>query len=197
MFKQKPERDLNQNQNEKRLVLLPGSRRREIAYMLPVMLESIKHLQGYKITVAGAPSIPPEYYYDIIRKSSLTGVTLTFGYTYDLLRRSYAALCTSGTATLETACYKGDTLSYLIARRLVKVPFIAMVNLICEKVVVPELIQRDFNPVRLKAELHAILNPERRKAILADYDQLRQRLDTGDPGKQVAEHIYDAIHGRK
>ncbi|HLF64322.1 MAG TPA: lipid-A-disaccharide synthase [Saprospiraceae bacterium] len=205
MLKQKPERDLNknenQNENRKRITLLPGSRRREIAFMLPVMLESVRHLQGYEITVAGAPSIPPEYYYDFIRKSSLTGMTLAFGYTYDLLRRSFAAICTSGTATLETAlfnvpqvvCYKGDILSYLIARRLVKVPFIAMVNLICEKQVVPELIQHDFNPTRLQEELQSILTPERRKTILADYDLLRRRLDTGDPAKNVAEHIVSTL----
>ena len=128
-------------------------------------------------------------------------MTLAFGYTYDLLRRSFAAICTSGTATLETAlfnvpqvvCYKGDILSYLIARRLVKVPFIAMVNLICEKQVVPELIQHDFNPTRLQEELQSILTPERRKTILADYDLLRRRLDTGDPAKNVAEHIVSTL----
>lgn len=187
--------------NEKRITLLPGSRRREIAYMLPVMLEAVKNLQGYSCFVAGAPSISPDYYYDYIRKSGVPGVTLTFGYTYNLLQRSFAALCTSGTATLETAlfnvpqvvCYKGDTLSYLIARRLVKVSYIAMVNLICQKKVVPELIQSDFTPARVLHELHHILSSERRKEILKDYAMLRNRLDTGNPGKKVAEYIVASL----
>jgi lipid-A-disaccharide synthase len=145
--------------------------------------------------------VPAEFYYDFIQKSGIRGVMLTFGYTYGLLQRAAAALCTSGTATLETAlfnvpqvvCYKGDRLSYLIAKRLVKVPFIAMVNLICGKEVVPELIQDDFNPARLKDELQTILTPEQRSRILADYDKLRQRLDTGNPAKKVAEYIVSKL----
>jgi lipid-A-disaccharide synthase len=87
-------------------------------------------------------------------------------------------------------------LSYLIARRLVKVPFIAMVNLICGKEVVKELIQDDFNPQQLKRALHAILEDEKRNAILKEYAVLRERLDTGDPAQQVAEHIVSAISTR-
>jgi lipid-A-disaccharide synthase len=193
-----------EHSGKKRIVLLPGSRRREIAYILPVMLGAVKDLQGYKVAIAAAPSVPAEYYYGFIRRSGITGVTLTFGYTYGILQSASAALCTSGTATLETAlfrvpqvvCYKGDTLSYLIARRLVKVPFIAMVNLICEKEVVKELIQHDCNAAKLRQELYAILDPEKRKEIMAGYDLLRARLDTGDPAKKVAELIFSFLKTR-
>ncbi len=185
----------------KRIILLPGSRRREITYMLPTMLEAVKHLQGYHIYIAGAPSVPAEFYYDFVKKSGLENATITFGYTYGLLQRATAALCTSGTATLETAlfnvpqvvCYKGDRMSYLIAKRLIKVKFIAMVNLICDKEVVPELIQSEFNSVRLRKELESILTAERRNAMLSAYDLLRQRLDTGDPAKQVAARIISSL----
>ena len=169
--------------------------------MLPTMLEAVKDLSDYNIYIAGAPSVPPEFYYDFIKQSGIRGVTLTFGYTYTLLSKSTAALCTSGTATLETAlfnvpqivCYKGDTLSYLIARKLVKVPYIAIVNLIAEKAVVPELIQQDFNVARLKTELKSILSPGRRRTMLEDYGQLRKRLDGGNPAKTVAEYIVASL----
>ena len=186
----------------KRIVLLPGSRRREIQHMLPTMLEAVKDLKGYQIYIAGAPSVPAAFYYSFISTSGLGDVTLTFGYTYKLLRSATAALCTSGTATLETAlfnvpqvvCYRGDVLSYMIARRLVKVPYIAIVNLICEKGVVPELIQKEFNVARLSQELQCILDPERRSTMLSEYALLRQRLDTGNPAQKVADLVIAELH---
>lgn len=185
----------------RRIALLPGSRRREIAYMLPVMLEALRNYEGYQVYVAGAPSIPPQYYYDFIRRAGGRDITLTFGYTYQLLQQAEAALCTSGTATLETAlfgvpqvvCYKGDTLSYRIARKLIRVPYIAMINLICNRAVVPELIQHDFTSAQLRAGLREILRPDSREEILAGYRELRGLLGSGDPAGRVAAYLVASL----
>jgi len=184
-----------------RIVLLPGSRQREIHDMLPTMLHAARNIPGSEIVVAGAPSIAPGYYYDMIARSGVPGVTLTLGYTYKLLQTAAAALCTSGTATLETAlfnvpqvvCYKGDRLSYLIARQLIKVRYIAMVNLICDKEVVPELIQDDFNEEKLTEALANILKPETRIRIMEAYAELMDKLNAGDPAVAVANDIVNRI----
>jgi lipid-A-disaccharide synthase len=181
----------------KRLVLLPGSRKREILHMLPVMLKAARSLTDFEIHIAAAPAIPGALYYDLIRSSGIRGVTITFGNTYGLLQRATAAFCTSGTATLETAlfdvpqvvCYKGDTLSYLIARRLIRVPYIAMVNLICGKTVVPELIQKDFTAPRLLRALDEILTPENLNTLRHDYAVLKDRLTSGNPADAVAQDL--------
>jgi lipid-A-disaccharide synthase len=169
-----------------RITLLPGSRKREIAYMLPVMLEAMRGLDGYDIYVAAAPSVSANFYYPFIAMSGVKGVTLTFGYTYALLQQSSAAVCTSGTATLETAlfgvpqvvCYKGDRLSYLIAKRLIRVPYIAIVNLILGKEVVKELIQDDFNAKKVQDAVKDLFIPTVRNHILSDYEEIRQKLST-------------------
>jgi lipid-A-disaccharide synthase len=184
-----------------RIILLPGSRKREIADMLPPMLAAAARLDGHRVFVAGAPSISPQFYYDLIARSSVSNVVLTMGYTYHLLPRATVALCTSGTATLETAlfnvpqvvCYKGDRISYLIAKRLIKVPYIAMVNLICNKEVVPELIQDDFNVQHLVKTVEHILTPDRKAEMLRDYRDLRQRLNTGNPAQYVADDIIQRL----
>lgn len=185
----------------KRLVLLPGSRKREIQHMLPTMLAAVTELQGFKVYIAGAPSVPPSLYYHQIVASGVKGVTVTFGYTYSLLQTATAAFCTSGTATLETAlfdvpqvvCYKGDRLSYMLARQLVKVAHIAMVNLICGKEVVPELIQDDFNPSALKRALDTILAPERSQQIHKDYAALKDKLVSGNPADHVAQDLIQRL----
>jgi lipid-A-disaccharide synthase len=139
--------------------------------------------------------------YRLIADSGVSGVTLTMGYTYKLLQTTGVAVCTSGTATLETAlfnvpqvvCYKSDRISYLIARRLIKVPYIAMVNLICDKAVVPELIQDDFNTSNLAKTLRTILDGSRRGEMLEDYSRLKNLLDTGNPAVQVAADILQRV----
>jgi lipid-A-disaccharide synthase len=196
----------SQFQNKKKekhklIILLPGSRKREIAYMLPVMLEAVKDLKGYSIYIAGAPSVASGFYYRILQENKANGVSLTTGYTYHLLQQASAAICTSGTATLETAlfnvpqvvCYKGDRISYHIAKKLVKVPYIAMVNLISGKEVVKELIQDDFNATRVRTELEEILKPERRAEILSHYAELHSKLETGDPAMKVATLLISSL----
>lgn len=183
-------------QNEKPVVaLLPGSRKQEIKKILPVMLEVIPLFTQYQFITAGVSSVGKTFYDELISGKS---TQLVFDETYALLSSSKAAIVASGTATLETAlfnvpeivCYKGSAVSIWIGRRLVSVPFISLVNLICEKEVVKELIQNDFNPKNLQAELSSLLNDENcRQQIFAGYTLLREKLGNAGASKKVAEKI--------
>ena len=164
------------------IALLPGSRTMEIKKMLKIMMSARSSFPGYQFVVAGAPSVPRDFYADIIRD---TGVKLVVNQTYDLLNLSRAALVTSGTATLETAlmgvpqvvCYKGNFLSYLIARQIVHVDYISLVNLISAKLLVPELIQSELNQASLVKELGAIVaDGSARDTVIAGYLALKQHL---------------------
>lgn len=153
----------NNLENQKPIVaILPGSRKQEIKTMLPVMLNVAIKNHDFQFVVAGAPSVDKKFYSDIIGNA---GVKLISGDTYQLLLHSEAAMVTSGTATLETAllnvpqvvCYKGGGISYMIAKSLVKIKFISLVNLILDKEVVKELIQTTFNENNLSEELNKLL----------------------------------------
>ena len=164
------------------IALLPGSRRQEISVMLPLMLSVTEKFPGYKFVIAGAPSVEPGYYSQFTNGKNVEVIS---GNTYGLLSAARAALVTSGTATLETAlfrvpevvCYKGNVISYHIARKLIKVKFISLVNLIMDREVVKELIQDELNPQMIESELKRILNdgPDRDQ-MLADYDSLFTKL---------------------
>lgn len=168
------------------VALLPGSRTQEITRMLPVMLKAAKHFPNERFVVAAAPSVPQEFYRQLIGDAR---VELVFGKTYDLLRQAKAALVTSGTATLETAlfgvpevvCYSGSAINVWLARRLVKVKFISLVNLIMDREVVRELVQQDMNAEAIRKELDRLLNDAPyRDRMIADLAALRQKL--GGPG---------------
>lgn len=168
------------------IALLPGSRKQEILKKLPVMLEVAKEFPDYSFIVAKAPGAN-ESFYDALLKN-YSNVSSVSGQTYELLLKSKAALVTSGTATLETAlfgvpevvCYKGSFLSYQIGKRLVKVKFISLVNLIMDKLVVKELIQDDLTIEKLQYELHELFTNEIRiTAIKKDYAALKQLLSEG------------------
>lgn len=170
------------NLNDKPIIaLLPGSRQQEIKKMLSVMLSVVGDFQDYQFVIAGAPSQEYEFYTQFIRNENIKFIS---NKTYDLLSLSSAALVTSGTATLETAlfkvpqvvCYKGSNVSYQIAKRIVKLDYISLVNLIMDREVVKELIQEDFNFKNLKIELKNILNPSYRTQIFNDYYELEQKL---------------------
>ena len=151
----------------------------------------------YEFVVAGAPSVEASFYGQYTAAGS---VKVLFGQTHALLHHACAALVTSGTATLETAllkvpqvvCYKGSTISFAIARRIVDVKFISLVNLIMDRKVVTELIQHDFNAEQLEKELRLILEENYRSAMLDDYDQLRQKLG-GKGASQRGADIIDAF----
>lgn len=181
---------------EQVIALLPGSRKQEIAYLLPDMVKMARYFLGYQFIVAGMSTHGQEFYRNLIGD---TNVKVEFDSTYALLRKSKAALVTSGTATLETAlhfvpeviCYKSNYLSYRIARWLVKdIKFIGIVNLITGEKIVEELIQHDVNEIRLKAELAAILDIPNRARILDEYEGLVAKLgNSGSSGRVAVDMV--------
>lgn len=187
--------------NSNLIALLPGSRKQEILKKLPVMLEVSKAFPDHQFIVAKAPGLDDDFYSSLL--SSYRNVSAVSGKTYDLLMQAKAALVTSGTATLETAlfgvpevvCYKGSYLSYQIGKRLVKVKFISLVNLIMDKLVVKELIQHDMNAKNLEHELHGLLTNESRIAQMKkDYTDLKNKLSgQGNASAKAAAVIYNFI----
>lgn len=185
--------------NKKIIALLPGSRLQEIKDMLPVMLEASKNFPAYTFAVAAAPNISSAFYLELTSGYDAEIVT---GQTYNLLQQSYAALVTSGTATLETGlfgvpeivCYKGNRLSYLIARQLIKVKYISLVNLILDKMLVTELIQDDFNQNRLLAEMKLLLEDSSyRENIKKGYNDLKHMLGDSGASAKAAASMYKAL----
>jgi lipid-A-disaccharide synthase len=181
------------------IALLPGSRKQEIYKMLRVMLEVVDDFSNYQFVIAGAPGIEDAFYSDFITN---TNVTFIRNKTYDLLFHAHAALVTSGTATLETAlfkvpevvCYKGSWISYQIAKRIITLKYISLVNLIMDEEIVTELIQNEMNPKRLKEELSKILQLENRKIMLEKYDHLEKKLGGAGASEQVANLILHQIN---
>lgn len=169
-----------------KIALLPGSRQQEILKKLPIMLEVARHFPDHQFVVAKAPGLDESFYAELL--APYQNVTSVVNKTYELLAQSKAALVTSGTATLETAlfgvpeviCYKGSAFSYQIAKRLIKIKFIGLVNLIMDKEVVKELIQDELTVENLKQELKLLLTDEQKQKQLAeDYTALKDLLNKG------------------
>ena len=179
------------------IAILPGSRKQEISKMLEVMLSIVEDFKDYQFVIAGAPSQNEFFYQPFIKTQN---IHLLLNKTYDLLSFSHAALVTSGTATLETAlfkvpqvvCYKGNQISYEIAKRIIKLKYISLVNLILDKEVVTELIQSDFNKKRLKEELSKILVDSNRKKLFIAYYDLEKKLGGIGASKKTAQLIVEA-----
>ncbi|HQU60440.1 MAG TPA: lipid-A-disaccharide synthase [Saprospiraceae bacterium] len=198
-------REKNRLDSRPIIALLPGSRKQEIERTLEVMLAITPDFPEYQFVIAGAPSQEDAFYQAIIKKSRLgvEGVQLVSNQTYALLSQAEAALVTSGTATLETAlfgvpqvvCYKGSFISYIIARRLVNVEFIALANLIAGREVVKELIQQDFNAANLRKELAKLLEPENRRRISEGYALIRERLGSAGASRRAASLIVQYLMG--
>lgn len=187
------------NLNEKPIIaLLPGSRKQEISKMLEIMLSITDDFKEYQFVIAGAPSQDEAFYKPFIKKKN---VRLVMNKTYDVLTLSTAALVTSGTATLETAlfkvpevvCYKGSNISYQIAKRIIKLKYISLVNLIMDEEVVKELIQADFNKKNLKIELQKLLDENHRKAIFEQYYKLEKKLGGTGASEKTAGLIFNEI----
>src|SRR6187551_1943207 len=185
--------------SEKEIIaLLPGSRKQEILKKLPVMLEVSKAFPQYQFIVAKAPGQEDGFYEEMLKPYS--NVSSVRNETYKLLLNAKAALVTSGTATLETAlfgvpevvCYKGSSISYQIAKRLIKVKYISLVNLIMNKLVVKELIQNELTPKNLEKDLFTILTDENKiSEIKKDYAALKNLLgEGGDASAKAAKSIY-------
>lgn len=193
--------NLEKNRGSKTIALLPGSRQQEILKKLPIMLKVCNHFPAYKFVVAMAPGLPAAFYEALLAPHKNVGAVVNK--TYELLANCEAALVTSGTATLETAlfgvpeviCYKGSNISYQIAKRLVKIKYIGLVNLIMDKEVVKELIQDQLTEENLVAELQLLLHNEVRRAQLkSDYEQLRKLLTAGGhASSNAATSIYNML----
>lgn len=181
------------------VALLPGSRRQEVSRMLALMLETAKDFPQLQFVVAGTPALSPEIYSNIIGLFPLSNIHIVQGQTYPLLQVAHAALVTSGTATLETAlhgvpqavCYKTEPLFYAIAKRIIRVPYISIVNLILNKPAVQELIQNDCTVSNLKQALQKLLEPGRRKEMESDYALLRKLLGEKGAVGRVAGRMME------
>lgn len=181
------------------VALLPGSRRQEITRMLPLMAKAAQAFPDHRFVVAAAPSVPDALYDEVLGAS---GLEVVRGVTYDVLRQARAALVTSGTATLETAlfgvpqvvCYKGGTLNVWLARRLVNVPFISLVNLVMGREVVRELVQDDLSEAALVAELGELLREgPKRHQQMADLVLLKGMLGGPGASRKVAFAVWKSL----
>jgi len=178
------------------IALLPGSRKQEIKVKLPIMLQAVaSYVNNYQIVVAAAPAQELDFYKQIIGQAP---VRIISGKTYDLLKTATAAVVTSGTATLETALigtpevvvYKGSAISYAIGKRLVKVKYISLVNLILDRPLLTELIQNDCTPEKIAAELAKLLQPAHRDNLQKAYSELHQVLGEAGASENAAETVY-------
>ena len=183
------------------IALLAGSRRQEISDNLPAMIEATRHLTDrYQLVLAGAPSIEEEYYRALIESSAVQPVQ---NQTYALLARAHAAIVTSGTATLETAlfgvpqvvCYRTVFPRFIgyMRKKVLKVPFVSLVNLIADREVVRELVADTFSIDNIRTELQLILEGPHRQKMLADYADVRQRLGNDDTSDHAARLMYGLL----
>ena len=178
------------------IALLPGSRKQEVRQMLGLMLKITDSFSAYQFVIAGAPSLDIDFYSEFLKNYD---VSLVFDKSYELLSHSHAALVTSGTATLETAlfkvpqvvCYKGNWISYQIAKRIITLDYISLVNLIMDKEVVKELIQADLTSQNLSRELSRILDGPMREAQLKAYKELEKKLGGKGASDKAAALIIE------
>ena len=184
------------------IALLPGSRKQEILTKLPIMLSVVEHFPTYQFVVAKAPGLDEDFYNNLI--APYKNVSWVVNETYALLSKAKAALVTSGTATLETAlfgvpqiiCYKGSNISYQIAKKLIKIKFIGLVNLIMDKEVVKELIQNQLTTQNLHKELTLLLEDGiKLQQLKSDYALLWQLLKQGgNASENAAQSIYTFLY---
>ena len=189
----------NKLENKPIIAVLPGSRKQEITKMLSVMLSVADDFPEYQFIIAGAPSQEYSFYEQFLKNKN---VHFLANKTYDLLSHATAALVTSGTATLETAlfkvpevvCYKGNWASYQIAKRVITLKYISLVNLIMDKEVVTELIQDQCNTKNIKTELQKLLAPEYRTQLLEQYEVLEAKLGGIGASEKTAKLIVQSLH---
>ncbi len=189
--------------NDKKIVaLLPGSRKQEILKKLPVMLEVAKRMPEYHFIVAQAPGQEDAFYEPLLQP--YPNVSSVKNGTYDLLMQTTAALVTSGTATLETGlfgvpqvvCYKANPISYQIAKRIIKIKYISLVNLIMDKPIVTELIQHEMNVDRVFDELTNLLqNDYVANRMKQDYEDLWNLLAAGGNASATSAEIIVRMVG--
>lgn len=185
-------------EGKKVVALLPGSRQMEIKRMLPRMLAIVSRFPDCEFVIAGAPGQEEAFYKGLIGDQPIKWVS---GNTYGLLSVSDYALVTSGTATLETAlfgvpevvCYAGGWLSVQLARWLIRVKYISLVNLVMDREVVTELIQKELNSTNLEKELRKLMNPEHRGKLESDYQELTEKLGNQGASERAAKLMLSRI----
>ncbi len=195
-------KELQLHPDQKIVALLPGSRRQEVENMLPLMAGLARRYPDYAWVIAEAPGLSSDAYAQILAKyPSLHSIRAK---TYQLLSQAHAAIVTSGTATLETAlfnvpqvvAYKGSAISFWIAKRLVKLDYISLVNLLLDKPLVKELIQNDLTIDKLDDAFQQLLNPDGRATMMEGYATLRSQLGPQDASTEAAKLIIESLPGR-
>lgn len=188
------------DKREKLIALLPGSRDQEISKILPLMLSVTQEFKDYRFVICGAPSKTKLFYEDYIKKTNSHNIEIVQNQTYEVLKKSCAALVTSGTATLEAAlfktpqvvCYKSSWISFQIGKILLKnLKFISLVNLILDKTAVTELIQGQLNKRNIAKELKYIISEEGKKEVLDFYNDLEKLLSKDGASKETASKIVN------
>ena len=178
------------------IALLPGSRKQEIEAMFPEMLKVVHEYPNHQFVVAATNTFSKEYYQSFLKGKN---VGLVFDETYGLLSNAKAAVITSGTASLEAAlfkvpqvvCYKTNWVTYFLAKSLIKIKFLSLVNILMDRLVVKELIQADFNKINIKEELDILLSE--REKILTDYNKLSELLNKKGASKNAAQFIISSF----
>ncbi|MFN6945020.1 MAG: lipid-A-disaccharide synthase [Cytophagaceae bacterium] len=180
------------------IALLPGSRFQEVAAMKDEILPVIKNFSDHQFVVAAVSNLPKDVY-DVFRQYK--NVNVITDRTYDILSLAEAAIVTSGTATLETALfsvpqlvvYKASPVTYHIVKRLIRVPYISLVNLILGKEAVPELIQKRFNAEIVSNKLDSILKGEEREKQLSCYSELKSLMGEAGASEKAAKLIVSYL----
>lgn len=177
------------------IAMLAGSRKQEIKYILPKMLSAVHKFPGYQFVLAGAPGFMENNYIAYLKNTS---VKLIFNQTYDLLKHAHAAMVTSGTATLETALfnvpqlvvYKMNAPTYEIGKFFIKVKYFSLVNIIMQKTIVQELLQKKLTK-KIEAELKKIVfDAAYRSEMIKNYGLLKEKMGVAGASKRTAEIIY-------
>jgi len=187
----------NNLSGKKIIACLPGSRKQEIVKLLPEMVKQIKYFPDFEFVVACAPNLSDDFYYSILKNQQLK---LIRNKTYELMHHSYAGIIKSGTSTLEAAlfnlpevcCYKGNPISIWIARKVAKVIYISLPNLIMNGHIIKELIQENLNENQLKLELEKIINDSNyRNKMLDDFTELKNLLGGAGASKRIADILVN------
>ncbi|NVO20470.1 MAG: lipid-A-disaccharide synthase [Bacteroidetes bacterium] len=203
-FKPDPNfRERNKLSSKPIIAIVPGSRKQEISRILPIMASVIPDFPDYQFIIAGVSSLEEKFYRKFLDSNQLKIIT---GQTYDLLSNSEAALVTSGTATLETGllgtpqvvCYKMSFLTALLAWIFIKVEHISLVNLVLGRTAVTELIQYRFTRKSVGKELGQLLkNPENRRRMMDDYDEMREKLGKNGASAKASKLIVPLVKNDK
>lgn len=181
--------------NKPIIAFLPGSRIQEIKTILPIFLSIISNYPNYNFIIAGVNNVDPNIY----NLGSYSNLFIVYNKTYDLLTNSFAAIVTSGTASLECSlfkipqlvCYKTSHLSYFIGKLFVKLKYISLVNIILEKGIVKELIQDNLNKKSLAYEFNKLCEQETRSKIIKEYSKIFDLLSVKDTSKKIASSIIN------